>query len=450
VPQTESRIVGEKRILAVVAALKARLSGGRTAIFIGQFGALFLRLLLMIVFSRILGPHEMGVYVAMIAVVQILARGCDFGLQHSLVYHLRHDRGTLAKGYLIAIAHCVIVFPLLVTLVILTRYLPFHDAAIKYLFVVRWGAISILVVFTLLNSVAIQLLIPCDAHRRYAVFTLLAPLISLLICVYLAQMPVVTVVQSIWATLAGEFTAAVVGFFFILSLPQMRLKAQNALSLRRTYSYALRLYPGTLVKFIGQRLDRLILATLLPASAVAIYGLATSVRDNLLLPLNIYALIAAVEIVDRFKQPSGVAAALAFVKSEIRLWSLLMGSLCVVMFAAIPWGAPLIFGHRYAGLELAIQLSLPAVFCLSISTICWTFALAGGRPGIGSIGWIATTIVGLALVWAGAWFAGVNGALIGGSLTSALAMLGWLGWFYGPAERQIRASAENRDIRTSL
>jgi O-antigen/teichoic acid export membrane protein len=392
-------------------------------LLLSNFGTVALRFLLSLLIARLAGAERMGVYVALMALIFIIARIADAGLPNAIVYFARARRAAVRKCLWVCLVHGAIMLPIVTTLVLVADRLGLANAESSAIIASAWPILALLGSVQLIGAQITQLLIPLEAYKEYGVAVTLSPLVTIAICGLHGHD--LTIAKILTAVLAGESCGALLAFAMIMQTTRGAQETGPTPGLGSIYSYAIKSYFGTSMKAIGQRADRLILSLLVPNSALAAYAIAMSLRDNALLPFTSHAMVLRNRLIDS-EAHSGLNAARALLRADLIRWTSIAAVLAGILIVAAPVIVPIFYGAEYrpaVDVLMIVGATLPA---LGVATFCWTALLSAARPTAVSIGLIVTGLVNLAALYLGAEMGGVLGASWGALIASAIAAAWWL------------------------
>lgn len=186
---------------------------------------------------------------------------------------------------------------------------------------------------------------------------------------------------------------------------------------RGTIGYSLRGFAASLAAYLVVRLDVLLLDRFAGATEVGVYAVAVSVADLMLVLPTVVGLLLFPRLtgdssVDRFR-----LASLATVCVGV-----LMALLAAVAWPSSELAVTLLYGDSFEGSGRALQLLLPGVVALSVTTTTNTYLASVGMPASILVGPVLALAVNIAVNVAITPTMGADGAAIA-STSSYAAML---------------------------
>jgi O-antigen/teichoic acid export membrane protein len=380
---------------------------------------LVLKLLQAVLTARLAGPQNMGLYVAAIAIPLILVRVVELGLSQSLGYFTRFDRQFFAHAVRILFLHILVVLGPVLICVFLMRYYSFGDGQVNDLVRSYMLAIVISVMAQLFTGIVTPMLVAVERGRSYGFVALAPPLLfmGLMLALHTAQVHIASYVLIMCDAFANGVTALAVA---ALAWKWRARAAQSAVGRREVYSYALQAYPGILSKVVALRLDRVVLAALLPPSALALYSIATSLRDVAMTPSNIFSVTFQNELVDEVKQGGPYRKTTA---RTMAVWFIVFSAGNLVFWLISPWLLPLVYGKVFSPVVPVARILMVSTLFLSVAGFCWMLMVALRRPALISLSNIFGGILSIGLLWIGARAYGLIGAAWASVISSAIIMI---------------------------
>ncbi len=237
----------------------------------------------------------------------------------------------------------------------------------------------------------------------------------------------VPTVLAIWA--AGFVVASLWAAF---GVPQLLGTAggstsvlANALSAREHLVYVVKGGSSAIVTLLALRVDILIIGATLAKSSLGIYTTALAVGE-LLFALSRSVTWATTGRIATEPRPQGIALTARVVRLLLGVQSLA----ALGIFALGPYAIALLYGGRFAGSGLLLQILLPRIVVYSADgVISYFISVREGRPGV-QLGFEAATLVLCAtLTYAAIKPYGLTGAAVAATTTFVIAFFAKLAYF---------------------
>jgi O-antigen/teichoic acid export membrane protein len=181
-------------------------------------------------------------------------------------------------------------------------------------------------------------------------------------------------------TLAATAAArlAVLALFGALTLRRSGIDlSPDAAELRESLSFGARGHPQTLLAWLHQRVDVMLMAAFaLDPAQIAVYAVAVSVIDRLrVVPDSVSsALLPKLATLG----PAEMGAYAARITRHLMFWVCLSG---LALAAVAPFLVPILFGRPYSASVLPLYVLLPATAMLTVRGMVGSYFIAAGRPG---------------------------------------------------------------------
>lgn len=371
----------------------------KLAVWIGNFGAIFLRFVQNILIARLAGPEQMGVFVALTAYSLVFSRIADLGLPTSLIYYMRMSRETSRRCLEVCLIHGFFVLLVALLLFFSVPNLGLSSDVVGQNINACLFMLAVMVAAVFLETVLGQMLVPLDAYRSYAIVMFTSPLVMIIgVLIRGKGLDSVSLVVSL---MTGEVCAAAVAIALMARAVRSLPTAKTKLSLRAIYEYALKTYVGTTMKVLALRADKIVLSMFVSPAALAAYALATSMRDNAMQPVNTHAMLLRNHLIDVERKPDGRRLSVLYLRRDCRRWAIVSFGIAVTLIVLCPVLVPLMYGQSFmsaVNLFMVIGLGLPM---LSVSGLCWTGLLSSRRPGMVSVGMALTGAINLLALYVG-------------------------------------------------
>jgi O-antigen/teichoic acid export membrane protein len=403
--------------------LASYLTTGGAAVWFGNFGSVGLRFALNIVVARLAGANQMGVYIALSALTYIIGRITDLGLPNAIVYFARAQKSSARRCISLCLMHSAFMLPASIVLLFFSDFLGLVGPDFSEMIASLWLLLGALSTVQLLGGLLGQLLIPLDGYKSYGLVMTTSPAIAALVCLALGEGILASEVLT--AVLIGEGCAAALALGLLVRVTRRFEGAAPSPGLATIYRYAIKTYPGTSMKALGQRADRLILSWFLPASLLAAYGVGIALRDAAVLPITTQSMLLRNKLIDR-EQRGEARLAVMHLKRELIRWSIVAAAIAAGLALAAPVVVPALYGAEFrpaVRIFIVLSATLPM---LAAATLCWTGLLSAGRAGTVTFGLILGGVLNLIALYVGAALNGVMGACWGALTASVIAAAWWL------------------------
>jgi O-antigen/teichoic acid export membrane protein len=202
--------------------------------------------------------------------------------------------------------------------------------------------------------------------------------------------PGLTVGRAALAWTATEGLRAVV--LFSISRRGLPLGAPNGRLLLHEIGYGVRLWVGSLARFLNFRTDQILMGFIASEAALGFYAVAVNVSEMLLyLPSSaataLLPLIARTEPARRSEETLRAFRSVAFVTAAGVLVAAVLGPVLL----------PVVFGDAFEESVGPFLLLLPGTLGFAASAVFSNALVGSSSPGLSSLGPIVSLIVGLAL-----------------------------------------------------
>ncbi|MCC6380882.1 MAG: hypothetical protein IT304_00160 [Dehalococcoidia bacterium] len=276
-----------------------------------------------------------------------------------------------------------------------------------------------------LNSVLAGSFLGREAFVRYNLALVVPPALALsAIAVTFAVLGHRSPEAALAAFAAGQWLALLLLALTSGLVPRGGLRVERQL-VRALVRFALLAGVSSGVSYLNYRADLFVVRHFEGEHGVATYSLAVYIAESVWqvsgsLALAAYARMGALD------RP----AAAALTARVMRHTVVLLGVICVVLFAGAGLIESLLFGEKYAGMASALRFILPGVLLYSLAqSFSGFYTYQRGLPYVAalvaSVGLVVDLALDLALVPA----MGVNGAALASAIAYGGAILGALAFF---------------------
>jgi len=392
----------------------------------GNAASILLRFALSVLMARLAGVRLYGLFAIATMYSAILARAVDLGATNGLSFIAKAEPESTLHLLRISALHSLIAAPIVFALFAGVAQLPFGDPDSNNLFHHYSLAATALCTSQLFNGLTLSLLVPLQRYAWYGIASAASPLISMGVILTFAATDSIGEQQLLLAAAAGEAAAAFITVATILRYAQRPSAPRSAMAAARSlYAYSIRSFPGQLLKFGGQRADRLLLASLLPPAAVGVYSLAVSLRDQALTPINLHALVVRNKFIELLQVRNDAAAARVYLWQQVKVTLMAAAPLAVVASVAAPFIIPTLYGRDFqstGGVAAILFLTIPFI---AVSNSGWSLVLAAGRPALFSILFTCATAIMLAALAIGVGLNELSGVAWANLAATGLATAMW-------------------------
>lgn len=367
-----------------------------------------------VITARWLGPHELGIYAAIGALLGTAAQLGNLGLPPALTRAAAADPARLpalvasARAAGLAAGTCA-----LLGLLVLRAGLPDAFGEVPLALLALAGATlpfhfsSALFQALLLGRQRIGAYTALDAAAR---LTHLASLLILLVAAGLGLRALLTFAVVAAVVQFGVYHA-VLGKDAVQLRPDLRV-------LRGLLSVSSRAYVTALLSFLLLRSDIMLINGMLGARATGTYSVAVQGIDFLLLLPSIAGAVLFPRVA-----AGGDTASPARTAAVCRHVGLFMTVACAASALGAPLAVRLLFGPQYAATVPAFQLLLPGAWCMALQYILSNDLAGRDYPRFLPLTWavLLAVNVGLNLLWLPRL--GILGASLSSTVAYALALL---------------------------
>jgi len=252
-------------------------------------------------------------------------------------------------------------------------------------------------------------------YNLLAIWNRLTSLIGLIVFVWVMEQGLTGAINAWGFSLILVF---ILTGWLALQAAENRVRI-NANSLRRNFSFGLRLYPGNIAQFLNYRLDRFLVAWYLNPVELGLYVTAASLSERLWeIPHSIRTvLLHRVAATDDKEAASTTTARVS------RVVVVLVGALCLIVALLSHLIILALYGKEYLPAVPALIALMPGTWTLSIGKLLAIHLAGSGRPEVGTFGAL-TSLVGtiiLDFLLIPRW--GIIGASVASSLSYSLSTL---------------------------
>jgi len=341
-----------------------------------------------IIAARALSPDGRGSYAAIFALVTVPGYLASLGSRATVGYFVGSGRAT--ANQMLSVWLVLGLMSSAVTVGALQLLLPVALAAQSEstLEIARWYSVTVLAV--ILSEVGAGLLVACKRPRLFAVAVVAQPLVQLAGYLILLALDSFTVATALTSTTCGFLTPAALGAWValqegFLEIPRPRLMADTA-------SYGFRSALGGLSSLANQRLDLLVMPSLIGPVAIGYYAVASNMAAILVTlgqALSTVFLPAAAAHGTR-------SDSVALTADTFRRTVLLAALVGAAAALAAPVVVPLVYGPEFTEVTPLFWILLPGVVLLTGGLILIAAIDARGRPGLSSVAQACGAVVTVA------------------------------------------------------
>ncbi len=371
-----------------------------------------------IIIARSLGPSFKGAYSILILIITISSLLVLFGLGSANVFYGSRNPQqlpVLAGNSLVASLGLgflgVIVVELICLFPFFQDYLVENNIPISWL---RW--LILLLPIIQLNAYLKEIIRASGDMVRYnlvALWRALTNFSGVVVFVWILNLGLEGAIGS-WVLAAVSTSLLII--WWVLDITKKQLAVEWS-TLKRSFSFGIRLYPGNIAQFLNYRLDVFLVGFFLTPSDVGFYTIATSLAEKLWeLPLAINTVLLHRVAKAEDRDQANISTA-----RVSRVVALSVGVMCLLVMAL---GYPLIlilYGRAYLPAVPALLALMPGIWFLGVGKLMATHLSASGRPEVGTIGAVISLTVTLALNILLIPKVGIVGAAIASSASYILA-----------------------------
>jgi O-antigen/teichoic acid export membrane protein len=375
-----------------------------------------LALVISIFVARIYGASGRGEFALFSSIVTLVALVSSLGLVNALVYEVKLKQQSLKEAVMLLLAHSIIAMGLLSICLVLV-YLVADTAQFQtgYPFLAIGICLFLYYLSTLLNLLLTSYLLANGDTRNHLFQMVSIPLITLATLLTGYFVIGKEGFHPVFALVAGEFFAAVV---FLSYLVDWRSTAGfSIMSLKNTYSYALRSYVSGLTGTVLSKLDDLVVGAYSGVEAVGFYATAKSFYQVVLSVPKAFSGYLFGLFVER-KFSSGVSLVLK--ASGVIFFVTLVVAL--PLFIAPAWFLQVIYGPEFTVASTALVILAAAAIASGTSNPILGFLNAHNRPGTSSLTSLISMMISVMLLFILVPTMSYDGAAYA-SLIGAIAML---------------------------
>lgn len=390
---------------------------------VGSVSSLLVKFLTLTLVARIAGAMEMGLFITVIAACGIIVRIFDLSLAQACILMTRSNNKDYGACVFTLIGHAVLILPLFLLTTYLLRFLPFDTEASSDLFIECQYLISILMFFQLISGSLTALQPVLDRYKTFALMTIIPSLVNLSLIVLYSQYfgYRLTAYSLIYLLALSEC----VWFLFLM----VYLKYRKEISLIQTqqlplvvnlYRIGLQSHVGVVTKVVMLKADRILLSMLLSPEKIAYYSIATSVRDYLLTPGNIFGIKFQNKLIDINIKRENVFNSL---ERALMVWFGLLTLVCLGVILVSPYVIPAFFGTKFIATLPILNILVWSIVPIGLSGLCWNTFLAMNEPKLISKSIVIPSILGFACLMVLTDYYGLIGACIATFISSLLSFV---------------------------
>jgi O-antigen/teichoic acid export membrane protein len=372
-----------------------------------------------IIVSRVLGPSLKGSYSLVLLVMNVASLLVLFGLSSANVYYGARNPNELpalaGNSFVAAFGFGI----LGITIVELATFVPgLRSYLIENGVDVRWVRwLVLLLPLILLNTYLVEIVRAAGDIIRYNLVALWNSFMNLAGAVILVWLLQYGLSGAISAWVISQVALAVLAIWLAWRAAGWRFQIAWP-SLRRSFTFGVRLYPGNLAQFLNYRLDVFLVAFFLTPAEVGFYVTATTLAEKL------WEIPHAIRTVLLYQVAAGDAKVANFTTARVsRVLVVLIGSICLLV-ALVSY--PLIFllyGADYLPAAPALILLMPGIWALGIGKLLVTHLAGLGQPEVGTVGAIISLSLTFILDFLLIPRLGILGASIASSAAYSLSAL---------------------------
>jgi len=359
--------------------------------------------------ARALGPEGRGIYFYVLTIALLATQFGSLG-QHAWSAYRAAVHGEDTPGLLrVGLWQSLLVAPPLALVIIVVMHMAGSGSSVGRVALVA-AAIAPAGLFMLLACHILVGLGRIGQYNRAQLLASVAPL--MLVSLAAAWRP--TPGWMLAATACGGWVA---GAIVLRWLGRGAGKGGSAAMqlLRAGLGFSARAFVVTCLSFVFVRVNVLILERAAPTVELGLYSIGAQFLDSLVI---LPASVALVLFPRLAAQGHGGFASTA----RIAAWvGLLAVGTATVLWVALPWIVPLVFGAEFVGAVYVTRLLLPAVVAMSVTSIFSQLPAARGYPPVVVAAWIVALFLHVALAL---WLVpahGAAGAAVSLSLAAAVA-----------------------------
>jgi O-antigen/teichoic acid export membrane protein len=388
---------------------------------IGAVATAAMSFVVSVMVARLLGPGDLARYATVTVACLLVGQLSDLGLANAFGYYARHRPKTVRHLLRILARHVLLCGGVLALIYLIATEI---DNSIRVAISPGWFAV-VLAAFVLMGMSAAVLPVLVLARGRYTayvLFTGMVPVLQLVMILIVAASGDVSWRRFVTASAIAQGVIVCVEIAYLWRLATC--DSHESISSRECYRYGLRIKWAEIMKLLTGRVDLLIVASVMSASQVGLYSVATAFRELGMMPLRVYSGILQNLLVDREREGQSDRQ---LVLGSVIIQAGVSTALIIAALFMVPIVVPLLYGERYAGLSGPAIVLFASTPFLSIAGLCWMVFNMRGRPGLTSQIVTVSGLIGPILVWSfarafdlyGAAWAGVISAMITCSISLA-------------------------------
>lgn len=381
-----------------------------------------------ILLARTLGPHDRGALAAVILWPSLLATVGSLGLPEAVTYHAA--RATASRGTLLGTSVVIAAVESTVMIIVGVLLIPLvlgHAGA---------GTVRLALIFLAyvpLNLLALALMGILNGLQRFAAFHALRAMVVLLAAAAVGALAAAGALRPTTAAAAylGANAATLLAAAMLLARAGELAFDVSGSAAKDLLSFGLKSQTSSVSSILNERLDQLVISTVLAPAKLGLYVVAVTLTSLISLVGSSVAMVALPVLARLRSVPEQIAYARRLIILTLSLSTLV----AVPMTVFAPQLLELFFGRSFRAAEGPARILLVAAVLLSAGRALGAILKAIGRPlqaGLADGIALAVTVVTLTVLLP------LLG-LVGAAISSLLAYGVSLGWMVDRTARALGA-----------
>jgi O-antigen/teichoic acid export membrane protein len=356
--------------------LSSRFRRDLAGTFLAQLGILGIGAFTGVFSARLLGPRGRGELTALTLWPLTLVILSDLGINSALVFHVGKQRFSLPElwtaGTVLGLLQTALTA--LAGLIVLPLALRAYPTEVRHLALVFLCFAPVLIFGSPPASI-FQGELNLPAYNAIRAATPATYALGLLALLFLHRPYLRDVV---FCQLAGFVAMAVWGYSLLCRRHVLRFVWHTG-AFKSLLRFGLRTQLSNVTLLVNQRLDQLLLSLFIPARELGLYVVAVTVSTV----VGVFPQAAGtVTYATAASSSSGEAGRIIARSVQASLIWLTAG--CALLFVAVPWAIPWVFGRAFGGSVLACRILLPGTVALGLSQVLYEGARALNEPALPS------------------------------------------------------------------
>jgi len=373
-----------------------------------------------IVLARTLGPSQKGIYDIVLLIPSFSALLVMFGFDTANVFFGARDKlllPTLVGNSVIAAIICgilaIIGIEVLLIVPFFSQYLQGRSIDTN---IISW--LALLMPLMLISFFVKEVIRAAGDILQYNLASLSQGVTQFVIVIFLVWFSSKGLVGAIWAWSLSQIIVAIYTLYIAIGIVKYVVRV-NLQTLKASFHYGIKLYPGNIAQFLNYRIDIFLVAFFLSPAEVGFYALSTMLAEKLWeFPHAIRTIL-----LQRVAQETDNSVAAQITMRITRVSGMVVAAACILIVVFAYPLVTLLFGKEFLPTAPALIALMPGIWALSIGKL-WVTHLSGvGHPEVGTYSALLSLIATLGLDLLLIPKLGIVGAAIASSISYSVASI---------------------------